>query len=148
MFRQPEGSQLRRALIEQYEYDAIQTCAGDSTCATVCPVDIDTGALMKQFRAASHGPRAESVGLQLAKHWSGAERMARFAVVAGSKAGDIVMGKLTTVMRAVISEEVMPAWTGTLPRAAASKLPRTTQQSATAVYCQVPGLMEGIKPRR
>lgn len=134
MFRQPEGSPLQRALIEQYEYAAIQTCAGDSTCATTCPVDIDTGALMKQFRAASHGPKAETVALQLAKHWSAAERMARFAVAAGSKAGDTVMGKLTAVMRAVISEDVMPAWTGAMPGAAPSKLPRTTQEGAAAVY--------------
>jgi D-lactate dehydrogenase len=134
MFRQPEGSALQRALISQYEYEAIQSCAGDGTCATSCPVDIDTGALMRQFRADSHGPKAEAVALQLAKHWAAAERMARFTVAAGSKAGDTVMGKLTTVMRAVIDEDVMPAWTGAMPGAAPSKLPRTAKENAAAMY--------------
>ncbi len=134
MFRQPEGSPLLQALLEQYEYDAVQTCAGDSTCATACPVDIDTGALMKQFRAASHGAKAETVALQLAKHWSAAERMARFAVATGSRAGDTVMGKLTAIMRAVISEDVMPAWTEAMPGAGPSKTPRTTPEGAAAVY--------------
>jgi D-lactate dehydrogenase len=134
MFRQPEGSALQRALISQYEYEAIQTCAGDGICATTCPVDIDTGALMRQFRADSHGPKTKTVALQLAKHWSAAERMARFTVAAGSKAGDAVMGKVTTVMRAVISQDVMPAWTESMPGAAPSKLPRTTKENAAAMY--------------
>jgi D-lactate dehydrogenase len=134
MFRQPEGSALQRALINQYEYEAIQTCATDGTCATTCPVEIDTGALMRQFRANSHGPKAENIALQLAKHWKAVERMARFTVAAGTSTGDTVAGTVTTAMRAVISEEVMPAWTRAMPEAAPSKLPLTTKENAAAVY--------------
>src|SRR5699024_3512931 len=35
-------------LEEQYEYDAIDTCAADCMCATACPVGIDTGQLVKR----------------------------------------------------------------------------------------------------
>jgi D-lactate dehydrogenase len=41
--RQPAGSPLREALLEEYEYDAIETCAADGTCRLACPVGIDTG---------------------------------------------------------------------------------------------------------
>ena len=37
MARQPKGSPVQRALIEQYEYDGIQTCAADGTCQIACP---------------------------------------------------------------------------------------------------------------
>ena len=47
------GSRIRRcvdALEEQFEYDGVQTCAADGTCAVACPVGIDTGKLVKQLR--------------------------------------------------------------------------------------------------
>ena len=50
MARQPAGSPVLEALLEQYEYDAIQTCAADGSCAAACPVAIDTGKLVKEFR--------------------------------------------------------------------------------------------------
>ena len=54
MARQPEGSPVYEALLRDFEHDAIQTCAADGTCMTSCPVAIDTGKLIKEFRA----PRA------------------------------------------------------------------------------------------
>ena len=42
-----------------YGYDAIDTCAGDSTCKIACPVGIDTGAMMKAFRHQRHSAREE-----------------------------------------------------------------------------------------
>ena len=34
-----------------YEYDAVATCAADGMCGTACPVDIDTGKMMKYLRS-------------------------------------------------------------------------------------------------
>ena len=48
MARQPAGSPLLRALVEEYEYDGLQTCAVDGSCMHACPLGIDTGALVKQ----------------------------------------------------------------------------------------------------
>ncbi|HYY26739.1 MAG TPA: FAD-binding and (Fe-S)-binding domain-containing protein, partial [Chthoniobacterales bacterium] len=50
MLRQPSGSLVTKTLLRQYEYDAIETCAGDGSCALACPVGINTGVLMKRFR--------------------------------------------------------------------------------------------------
>ncbi len=49
MLRQPTGSIVTEALLKEYEYDAIETCAGDGSCALACPVGINTGMLMKRF---------------------------------------------------------------------------------------------------
>lgn len=134
MFRQPEGSALQKELIAQYAYDAVQTCAGDGTCSIACPVDIDTGALMKEFRTATHSARAETVALTAARRWKMTERAARLALAAGAKAGDRVMSALTTALRAVVSTELVPAWSDRMPAAAPAQLPVTDRAGAAAVY--------------
>jgi len=53
MQRQPARSLVLAELLAAYEYDAIQTCAGDASCALSCPIGIDTGSLMKEFRTSS-----------------------------------------------------------------------------------------------
>jgi D-lactate dehydrogenase len=134
MFRQPEGSPLQRALIDQYNYDAVQTCAGDGMCSIACPVDIDTGALMKEFRVVSHTSREEAAALAVAKRWATAERAARLAVATGVKAGDRAMAAVTTALRLMVSTELMPAWTDRMPAPAPAHLPATSQHNAAAVY--------------
>jgi D-lactate dehydrogenase len=42
---------LRAELMRDYASDGIDTCAVDSFCSTVCPVGIDTGAMVKRQRA-------------------------------------------------------------------------------------------------
>ena len=37
MARQPEGSPLLARLQDEYEYDGIETCAVDGSCAIPCP---------------------------------------------------------------------------------------------------------------
>jgi D-lactate dehydrogenase len=59
MARQPEGSPLLARLQDDYEYDGIETCAVDGSCAIPCPVGINTGALIKTFRRAESTPRRE-----------------------------------------------------------------------------------------
>ena len=58
MARQAAGSPVMRALLEEYEYDALETCAADGTCMLACPLGIDTGKLVKELRArAAHAAR-------------------------------------------------------------------------------------------
>jgi len=61
MARQPAESPVREALIAEYEYDAVETCAADGSCALSCPVGIDTGKLIKDLRA-KRRRRARSAG--------------------------------------------------------------------------------------
>ena len=65
MARQPEESRVLRQLRAEFEYDGIETCAGDGTCAIPCPIGINTGALMREFRKAEHGPQSEAIALSL-----------------------------------------------------------------------------------
>jgi D-lactate dehydrogenase len=114
--RQPEGSPLRQVLLEEFEYDGLETCAADGSCQLACPVGIDTGALVKGMRAKGHGERAEKRALAVARRWDVVEGASRAGLRIG---GPLARG--TKRGRA-------------LPGAASSKLPLTLHEGAAAVY--------------
>jgi len=138
MARQPQGSPLQRALIEQYEYDGIETCAADGNCVLACPVGIDTGKLIKYFRSREHDERAERSGLKAAKHWTTFERATRGTLRMGggiSRAvGDGLLRAVTRAQRRLVSAELLPEWGPEMPRAAPPRLPVTPREGAAAVY--------------
>ena len=137
MARQPESSPLLAAILADYDYDAIQTCAGDGSCEIACPVDINTGAFIKHLRHLGHGPRSEAVAASAARHFVKVERGARLAVgMAGGAARVVGHGALRTLTRAargVVSKELIPDWSPNTPPAATS-LPATRRDGAAAVY--------------
>ncbi len=83
MARQPAGSPVQRALLEEYEYDSLDTCAADGSCQLACPVGIDTGKLVKELREEKHAPRAEAAALATAKRWGAVEVASRLALRLG-----------------------------------------------------------------
>jgi D-lactate dehydrogenase len=83
MARQPAGSPVQRALLAEFEYDALETCAADGSCQLACPVGIDTGALVKELRGERHGERAERAALAAAKRWKTVEAVSRAALRLG-----------------------------------------------------------------
>jgi D-lactate dehydrogenase len=156
MARQLAGSPVLEALLEQYEYDAIQTCAADGSCMHACPVGIDTGKLIKDFRRREHGDRAERSGLAVAKRYRTVERAARGALRAGGLAarvlGDRAVAAVPALLRRRISAELVPAWTDSMPPPAPGKLPFTVRERAAAVYLpacvnRIFGNARGATPR-
>ncbi len=134
MARQPAGSPVLQALLEQQQHDAIETCAADGSCMLACPVGIDTGALTKELRAREHGERAERVASQLAQRWATVERGARAALRVGHLLGGGTMRALTGSVRSAVSHELIPAWGEPMPRPA-PPLPTTpAREQASAVY--------------
>jgi D-lactate dehydrogenase len=116
MARQPDGSPVQKALEDEFDYEALETCATDGSCQLACPVGIDTGAMVKELRHAEHSQRAEKAALATAKRWGLAEGASRFGLrVAGPLARRTRRGR-------------------GLPGAASSKLPATLHAGAAAVY--------------
>src|SRR6202167_2662731 len=138
MGRQPEGSPLLARLQEEYEYDGIETCAVDGSCAIPCPVQINTGALEKTFRRAESTPRREKTALLVARRWATVEKLARTAIGAADVVqrtiGVRALTGLTAAVRLVVSDDLMPSVPGPMPRAQLRKLPATTKDGAAAVY--------------
>ena len=133
MARQPQGSPVQRALLEQYEYDGIQTCAADGTCQIACPLGIDTGKLIKGFRAEEHTERRSGRRPRVAERWASVEKTARAGLRAGAVAGPLMRGAATAA-RSLFSDELVPTWPRNMPPPAPAKLPRTSREGAAAVY--------------
>lgn len=138
MARHRAGSPLVLSLTEDYVYDAVDTCAGDSSCAVSCPVNIDTGAAMKKLRHAGHGPFAERAATWAARHFAGLEGVARLGVGVARRtadvAGDAPLRAVTSAARGVLGTEQIPAWLPEVPKAAPKRLPATRRDQAHAVY--------------
>ena len=142
MARQPEGSPVLEALLEDYEYDAIETCAADGTCRLACPLAIDTGKVVKDFRAREKTPRGARTALALAKRWATVERAARAGLRAGHVAGGAPARAGAELLRRALSHELVPTWPAAMPKPAPSRLPATQREGAAAVY--VPGCINRI----
>ncbi|MFD6888287.1 FAD-binding and (Fe-S)-binding domain-containing protein [Streptomyces sp. NPDC059957] len=138
MMRQQPGSPVLDRLLDAYGYDAVDTCAGDSTCKLACPVGIDTGALMKDFRHRRHSPREERAAELAALRFGAVEVAARLAVAAADKitdaVGDRILQAVTGAARKAVRPDLVPEWLPQVPGAAAGKLPATRRVGAAAVY--------------
>lgn len=137
MARQGETSPILQRLQEEYEYAAIETCAGDGSCADQCPIGINTGMLMREFRKAEHGERAEKIALTVARNWQTVEKAARAGLTAADitrrVAGMAPLQAFTGAVRSVVCEDLMPAVPGPMPQPAKA-LPSTDPTGADAVY--------------
>jgi D-lactate dehydrogenase len=114
--RQPEGSPVRRALMEELSYEVMETCAADGSCQIACPVGIDTGRFVKELRQRQHSERAERRALSRARRWGLVEGASRFGLRVGGP-----VARRTRRGRA-------------LPGAASATLPPTIHTGAAAVY--------------
>jgi D-lactate dehydrogenase len=137
MSRQAPGSPMLAQLQEEYQYDGIETCAGDGTCAIPCPIGINTGALIREFRAMETTSTADKVALRLARNWSAVEAASRVSLSAAHAFSALFGVKpltaLTGIARAVASPDLIPSVPGPMPRGA--RAPRSTQKNgAAAVY--------------
>jgi D-lactate dehydrogenase len=105
-------------LLSQSQLEVLDSCAVDGLCATACPVDINTGDLVKRLRRENHSPAANRRALWVAKHFSLVEKLVR----AGLQSGHLInrvfgrraMTRLTSMMRRIIP--AMPLWTMQMPR--------------------------------
>ncbi|HKJ36806.1 MAG TPA: FAD-binding and (Fe-S)-binding domain-containing protein [Solirubrobacterales bacterium] len=136
--RQPVHSPVRAALLSEYEYDGLDTCAADGSCGLACPLAIDTGALVKELRARRNRPSAERAAERAAERWEVVERGARRGLgIGGALAGalgDRAVGALTGAARRALGAELVPEWVGPMPPPAREPLPITDREGAAAVY--------------
>jgi D-lactate dehydrogenase len=138
MARQAEGSPVYEALLRDFEYDALQTCAADGSCQGVCPVAIDTGELVKQLRARERSQREERIALAIARRYGAVERAVRAGLAATGAAADVVgqrpLARVPALVRTRVSSELVPTLPANVPRAAPARMPFTARAGAAAVY--------------
>ena len=109
-------TELADKLFKQETYDVVQTCAVDGMCSTACPVQINTGDLIRDLRKERQNPVLDSGWDVAAKHWGGVLRIASTGMtVVDHVPTPLVRGALG-VARAVVGTDIVPTLSGELPR--------------------------------
>ncbi|MGX5691145.1 FAD-binding and (Fe-S)-binding domain-containing protein [Arcticibacter tournemirensis] len=132
-----QGKKLQhKELLDQYQYDGLDTCAVDGLCATACPVDINTGMLVKRLRKENHSDFANNVALTIAKNFGTVATSVKIGLQAGMAVnrifGDNSLLKLTKGMKEVVP--LFPLWSNQLkPSPGLAGQIKRSQNSGNAV---------------
>jgi D-lactate dehydrogenase len=115
------GETVRYKLLrDQYQYDGMDTCAVDGLCATACPVDINTGDLIKRLRSESHSVSGNKIASFGARNFAAVEWLTRMLLRAGVAVngffGRNAMSNLTRGLKGIIP--ALPVWSGQISRPA------------------------------
>jgi D-lactate dehydrogenase len=124
---------LLARLEDEYQYDAIDTCAVDGMCQTACPVLIDTGDLTRRLRGEQRGRVEQRIWTTAAKHWDATTRAASSALTAARTLPDPLPSAATAAGRALLGSDTVPAWSPELPGGGTRRQPHAAQM-AQAVY--------------
>jgi D-lactate dehydrogenase len=114
-----------------YDYDGVQTCAADGMCAIACPVDINTGDLVRRLRAEHRNPALAAGWSVAAKVWGPVTRAGGVALDVAKALPTPLVRAATTVGRAVLGADTVPQYDGSLP-GGGSKRPSPGGDPATA----------------
>jgi D-lactate dehydrogenase len=126
----PADREWAEALEEDYAYEGVATCAGDSMCQEACPVKIDTGAMIKELKAASHPAWSHKVAAAIAENFglvAGAAR-AGMGFVAAARA--VPLGPAVVGLASEAAHALLPALVPSVPPGLA--LPRPAPRLAVA----------------
>ncbi|MFC7456074.1 FAD-binding and (Fe-S)-binding domain-containing protein [Brachybacterium sp. GCM10030267] len=104
------------AIREAYEYQGDQTCAADGMCVTACPVDINTGDLVRRLRAESAETPAATAWKAASSRWATVTRGASAAMTAAGVVPTALPRAATDVGRALLGAETVPEYRPELPR--------------------------------
>lgn len=125
---------LATELESSYEYSGVQTCAVDGMCATVCPVLINTGDLVRRLRREQRPERADRGWASAARHWKTASRGAALALTAADKVPAALPRSASRAARSVAGTDQIPQWSADLPRGGRSRRRPAAVREPDAVY--------------
>lgn len=124
-------------LLKEYQFDGLDTCAVDGLCATACPVDINTGDLVKRLRKENHSSFQNKLASFTAKHFTTVEKIVRVGlntgVLVNKVLGKNTMYTLTNAIRKLAPS--FPLWNAQLQAApTVQALHRADDPNASIVY--------------
>ena len=105
-------------LRKEFVFSGMDTCAVDGMCATDCPVNINTGELIKRLRRENHSVSANTAAMQVAKHFGLVEKAVKLAVYTGNAVNTVFgaasMTNITGGIKKVLPS--FPLWTKALSK--------------------------------
>lgn len=127
-------TELLAELRSDYDYDGVQTCAVDGMCGVACPVDINTGDLVRRLRAEQASALEDGLWDAAARGWGAITRAGGFALtVADALPAPLVTGA-TRLARAVLGADTVPLYDAGLPRGGSKAPAPSAPADAEAVF--------------
>ncbi len=126
LLRNGNNTQSIRKIEKDFKYSGDKTCAGDGLCSLTCPLDIDTGVMIKNLRNEKLGKKsfASSVASRIAENFSTTLKFVRtgldFVAFMQRMLGNRIMRKLGNIMRTLTFRRI-PAWNKNMPQGASFK---------------------------
>jgi D-lactate dehydrogenase len=126
--------ELLAELRADYDYDGVQTCAVDGMCGVACPVDINTGDLVRRLRAEQASKIEDGLWDAAAMAWGAVTRVGGVALtVADALPAPLVTG-VTRVGRAILGADTVPLYDAGLPRGGSKAPDASSPADARAVF--------------
>jgi D-lactate dehydrogenase len=99
-------------LRKEFQFSGMDTCAVDGMCAIDCPVEINTGDLIKRLRRENHSATDNNIALWVSKNFGFVEGVVKTALHAGNAlnkmAGSNGMFRLTNSIKKIVPS--FPLW--------------------------------------
>ncbi len=106
------AKKLRRA----FRFSGLDTCAVDGLCSLACPVEINTGSMVKTLRKEGHTSFSNRIANSISRHFRGTEAILRIMLGAGGAmnrlSGKRAMFYITTGIRSIWKS--FPLWNSQL----------------------------------
>jgi len=134
---------LAAELREAYEYQGVDTCAVDGMCQVACPVNIDTGDLVRRLRQESAGTVTDSLWGAAAKQWGAVSSIGGIGLSVAASLPAAVGIAATNVGRALLGNETIPQYHGALPGGGRRRRPRSSPGAAAVFFPACVGTMFG-----
>lgn len=125
---------LAQSLEEDYDYAAVQTCAVDGMCQTACPVEINTGDLVKRLRRQETGAVAQAGWNLAAQHWGTASIVAGRALDLAAKLPAAATITANQLVRRIAGADTVPLYSPELPRGGGRRRRPAPVGEPVAVY--------------
>ncbi|MBP2218098.1 FAD-binding and (Fe-S)-binding domain-containing protein [Arthrobacter sp. CAN_C5] len=121
-------------LENDYDYESVQTCAVDGMCQTACPVEINTGSLVKRLRREDAGPAVNLAWSGAAHRWNLITRGGGLVLDAAAKVPGAVVVPANRLARTVLGHDTVPLYSSDLPSGGARRARATPTAAPDAVY--------------
>lgn len=120
-------SSLLLKLEQGYNYFGDQTCATDGLCELACPVDIDTGKLIKKLRNRNLSQLQIAISIWIANHFLFTTKSAKFGLnfisFVFSIFGEKALLNISKLLRK-LSKNKIPLWNRYLPKGSKFSIPK------------------------
>lgn len=118
---------LVRELTDQFQYYVRETCAVDGLCERACPLEINTGDLVRELRAQAASKPWTTIWGVASKHWGLITRLAAVALNVVRILPPTAVEGMNRSLRRVFGSDNIPLWTSDLPGGGHTREHRTRQ---------------------